>query len=299
MRPALFEYAVAADVDQAIGLLEQFGDEAKVLAGGQSLVPMLNFRLVRPRYLIDIGRIKGLDSISSVDGGLHIGALTRQRTIERSDLVREVCPLLTEAIKHVGHQQTRNRGTVGGSLAHADPAAELPAVVTALDAKLRVKSTAGERVLQAREFFRGSLTTALRPNEILVAVEIPSWPIGTGSGFCEYSRRQGDFAIVGAAAVMHRDANGRVARVRVALIGAGDRPFDATSIATDWLIGHIPDEANCKGAAEEIGASVEPDSDIHAPADYRKHLATVLAGRALLCAAQRAVIPGRERGNGH
>jgi aerobic carbon-monoxide dehydrogenase medium subunit len=299
MRPALFEYDVAADVDQAIGLLEQFGDEAKVLAGGQSLVPMLNFRLVRPRYLIDIGRIKALDSISSVDGGLHIGALTRQRTVEHSDLVREVCPLLAEAIKHVGHQQTRNRGTVGGSLAHSDPAAELPAVVTALDAKLRVKSTAGERVLQAREFFRGSLTTALRPNEILVAVEIPSWPTGTGSGFCEYSRRQGDFAIVGAAAVMHCDANGRVARVRVALIGVGDRPFDATSIATDWLIGHIPDEANCKGAAEEIGASVEPDSDIHAPADYRKHLATVLAGRALLCAAQRAVTPERERGNGH
>jgi carbon-monoxide dehydrogenase medium subunit len=299
MRPALFEYAVAANVDQAIGLLEQFGDEAKVLAGGQSLVPMLNFRLVRPRYLIDIGRIKGLDSISSVDGGLHIGALTRQRTVERSDLVREVCPLLAEAIKHVGHQQTRNRGTVGGSLAHADPAAELPAVVTALDARLRLKSIAGERVLQAREFFRGSLTTALRPNEILVAVEIPSWPIGTGSGFCEYSRRQGDFAIVGAAAVMQRDANSRVAGVRVALFGAGDRPFDATSIATDRLIGQIPAEANCKAAAEEIGANVEPDSDIHAPADYRKHLATVLAGRALLCAAQRAVIPGWERGNGY
>jgi aerobic carbon-monoxide dehydrogenase medium subunit len=299
MRPAPFEYAVAADVDQAIGLLGQFGDEAKVLAGGQSLVPMLNFRLVRPRYLIDIGRIKGLDFVSLVDGGLHIGALTRQRTVERSDLVRDVCPLLAEAIKHVGHQQTRNRGTIGGSLAHADPAAELPAVVTALDAKLRLKSIGGERVLQAREFFQGSLTTALRPNEILVAVEIPSWPIGTGSAFCEYSRRQGDFAIVGAAAVMQREANGRVARLGIALIGAGDRPFDATSIATDWLIGQIPDEANCKAAAGEIGASVEPDSDIHAPADYRKHLATVLAGRALLCAAQRAVIPGRERGNGH
>ena len=172
MRPAPFEYAVAADVDQAIGLLGQFGDEAKVLAGGQSLVPMLNFRLVRPRYLIDIGRIKGLDFVSLVDGGLHIGALTRQRTVERSDLVRDVCPLLAEAIKHVGHQQTRNRGTIGGSLAHADPAAELPAVVTALDARLRLKSIAGERVLQAREFFQGSLTTALRPNELLVAVEI-------------------------------------------------------------------------------------------------------------------------------
>ena len=171
MRPAPFEYAVAADVDQAIGLLGQFGDEAKVLAGGQSLVPMLNFRLVRPRYLIDIRRIKGLDFVSLVDGGLHIGALTRQRTVERSDLVRDVCPLLAEAIKHVGHQQTRNRGTIGGSLAHADPAAELPAVVTALDARLRLKSIAGERVLQAREFFQGSLTTALRPNELLVAVE--------------------------------------------------------------------------------------------------------------------------------
>jgi carbon-monoxide dehydrogenase medium subunit len=285
MRPAPFEYAVAADVDQAIGLLGQFGDEAKVLAGGQSLVPMLNFRLVRPRYLIDIGRIESLDYISVIDGDLHIGALTRQRTVERSDLVREVCPLLAQAIKHVGRQQTRNRGTVGGSLAHADPAAELPAVVTALDARLRLKSIAGERVLQAREFFQGSLTTALQPNEMLVAVEIPGWPIGTGSGFYEYSRRHGDFAIVGAAAVMQRDANGRVARVRVAVIGAGDRPFDAASIATDCLAGQIPDEANCNAAAKKIGATVEPDGDIHAPAEYRKHLATVLAGRALLAAA--------------
>ena len=198
-----------------------------MLAGGQSLVPMLNFRLVRPRYLIDIGRIKSLDYVSLVDGDLHIGALTRQRTVERSDLVREVCPLLAEAIKHVGHQQTRNRGTVGGSLAHADPAAELPAVVTALDARLRLKSIAGERMVQAREFFQGSLTTALQPNEMLIAVEIPRWPIGTGSGFREYSRRHGDFALAGAAAVMQRDANGRVARVRIAVIGAGDRPFDA------------------------------------------------------------------------
>jgi CO/xanthine dehydrogenase FAD-binding subunit len=285
MRPAPFEYAVASDVDQAIGLLGQFGDETKVLAGGQSLVPMLNFRLVRPRYLIDIGRIESLDYISVIDGDLHIGALTRQRTVERSDLVREVCPLLAQAIKHVGHQQTRNRGTVGGSLAHADPAAELPAVVTALDARLRLKSIAGERVLQAREFFQGSLTTALQPNEMLVAVEIPGWPIGTGSGFYEYSRRHGDFAIVGAAAVMQRDANGRVARVRVAVIGAGDRPFDAASIATDCLAGQIPDEANCNAAAKKIGATVEPDGDIHAPAEYRKHLATVLAGRALLAAA--------------
>ena len=219
MRPAPFEYAVPADVDQAIGLLGQFGDEAKVLAGGQSLVPMLNFRLVRPRYLIDIGRIKGLDFVSLVDGGLHIGALTRQRTVERSDLVRDVCPLLAEAIKHVGHQQTRNRGTIGGSLAHADPAAELPAVVTALDARLRLKSIAGERVLQAREFFQGSLTTALRPNELLVAVEDSELADRDRIGFLRIQPAPGRFC--------HRGrCSGHAAR--------GERPGRSIGDRADW-----------------------------------------------------------------
>ncbi len=289
MRPPPFAYADPQSLGEVLGLLKQYGDEAKVLAGGQSLLPLLNFRVARPSYLVDINRVSELDYIRPLDGGgLSIGALTRHRTLEQSTLVRERCPLLHEAIGHVAHVQIRNRGTIGGSLAHADPAAELPAVVTALDGKLRVRGSRGERTLSPREFFVSNLTTALEPDEVLIAIDLPGWPAGTGAAFTEFSRRQGDFALVGVGALVALDAGGRVARAGLALIGVGSKPFDAAPIANEILRGERPDEAKLRAVAERVAKAVEPNSDLHAPADYRKHLANLLTRRVLLEAAKRA-----------
>ena len=292
MRPPPFAYADPQSVEEATGALAQYGDDAQILAGGQSFVPLLNFRLARPDYIIDINKISALDYIKSTDDGLVIGALTRHRTVEQSDLVRETCPLLHQAIRHVGHIQIRNRGTVGGSLAHADPAAELPAVVTALGGRLRLRSASGERVIGSDEFFLAHLTTAMEAEEMLVAVELPAWPAGSGACFVEFSRRQGDFALVGAGAILALDADGRVARTGLALMGAGGKPFNGAAIASDILRGEKPDAARIQEIAKRIGESVDPDSDIHAPADYRKHLAEVMTRRALLGASQRTGAEG-------
>ncbi len=288
MRSPPFAYADPKTVDEAVGLLADHGDDARLLAGGQSLVPLLNFRLAAPGVLIDLNRIDALDYIGSKNGGLEIGALTRHSTVEHSDLVREVCPLLHEAIGHVGHAQIRNRGTIGGSLAHADPAAELPAVVTALGGRLRLRGGHGERTLDPAEFFVSHLTTALDAQEMLVAIELPTWPARTGACFAEFARRQGDFAIVGAGAVLTLDDDGRVARAGLGLMGVGGRPFDGGAIATDILGGARPDAAKIDAVAGRIAESVTPDTDLHAPADYRKHLASVMSRRALQGAADRA-----------
>ncbi len=293
MRPPPFSYVDPVGVDEAVGVLAEHGDEAGILAGGQSLVPLLNFRLARPTVLVDINRIAALDYIEPRDGGLEIGALTRHRTVEQSALVREACPLLSEAIGHVGHAQIRNRGTIGGSLAHADPAAELPAVVTALGGRLRLRGASGERTVGPDEFFVGHLTTAIGPEEMLVALELPAWPAGTVSCFVEFSRRQGDFAVVGAGAVLALAEDGRVERAGLALMGVGGRPFDGAAIASEGLGGGVPNEAAVRAVADRVEKSVEPDSDLHAPADYRKHLAGVLTRRALLGAAQRAGSGGK------
>ena len=288
MRPPPFSYADPTTLDEAMGVLAGHGDEAGILAGGQSLMPLLNFRLARPAVILDINRIAELDYIEPRDGGLEIGALTRHRAVEQSAPVREACPLLNEAIGHVGHVQIRNRGTIGGSLAHADPAAELSAVVTALGGRLRLRSARGERVLGADAFFVGHLTTAIGPDEMLVAVAFPAWPPGTVSCFVEFSRRQGDFAVVGAGAVLAMAEDGRVERAGLALTGVGGRPFDGAAIASEGLRGAAPDEAAVRAVAERVARAVEPDSDIHAPADYRRHLAGVLTRRALLGAVRRA-----------
>ncbi len=299
MKAPPFQYADPDGVADTVALLAELGDEAKVLAGGQSLVPLLNFRLAQPRYLVDINRVAELDYIRPLDGGLTLGALARQRAVERSELVRERCPLLREAIQHVGHVQIRNRGTVGGSLAHADPAAELPAVVTALAGHLRVRGPSGERVLNADEFFLGYLTTALAPDELLVAVELPAWPAEAGSCFLEFSRH-GDFATVGVAAILALDDDGRVERAGLALIGVGGMPFNATALVEEVLRGERPDEAALRAVGERVGAAVQPDSDIRAPADYRKHLANVLTRRALQKAAERARTgDGEQHSYGH
>lgn len=287
MRPPPFSYADPSTVDEALGLLAEHGDDAGILAGGQSFVPLLNFRLARPTVIVDINRIAELDYIEQKNGTLEIGALTRHRAVEQSALVSETCPLLSEAIAHVGHVQIRNRGTVGGSLAHADPAAELPAVVTALGGSLRLRSASGERTLAPGDFFVSSLTTAIEPGEMLVAVELPAWPAGTATCFTEFSRRQGDFALAGAGAALAFGDGGRVERAGLALMGVGDRPFDGSAIANELLGDETPSEAAVQAVAERVQSNVEPSSDIHAPADYRRHLAGVMARRALLGAVQR------------
>ncbi|MDD9984249.1 MAG: xanthine dehydrogenase family protein subunit M [Gammaproteobacteria bacterium] len=287
MRPPPFSYADPSTVEEALGLLAEHGDDAGILAGGQSFVPLLNFRLARPDVIVDINRIADLAYIEQQNGVLRIGALTRHRAVEQSALAREACPLLSEAIGHVGHAQIRNRGTVGGSLAHADPAAELPAVVTALGGQLRLRNASGERTLDPGDFFVSSLTTAIEPDEMLVAVELPAWPAGTATCFAEFSRRQGDFALAGAGAVLAFGDDGRVERAGLALMGVGDRPFDGVAIASELLCGEAPNEAVVRAVAERVASSVEPASDLHAPADYRRHLAGVLTRRALLGAMER------------
>ena len=228
MKPPPFEYHAPGSLPEALDLLARLGPDAKVLAGGQSLVPLLNLRLARPAHLVDINNLAELGEIQPLDGGLKIGAMVRQRAAERSDLVRERCPLMAEALPFIGHPQIRNRGTVGGSLAHADPASELPAVAAALDADLVVQSVRGERVLKPEDFFVSFLTTSLEPDELLVELRVPAWPSGAGWAYLEISRRHGDFAMVGVASIVRLAADGSVAEARLAYTGAGGAPIRPT-----------------------------------------------------------------------
>ncbi len=286
MKPPRFDYLLPRSLDEALGMLAQHGEEAKVLAGGQSLVPLLNFRLVRPAYLIDLNDIPGLDGIRVDDGRLAIGAMTRQRAVETSPVVRERCPLLAEAMPQIGHVQIRNRGTIGGSLAHADPAGELPAVLAALDGELLLRSRRGERRLTPQEFFVGYLTTAAAPDELLVEARLPVTSPRTGTAFLELSRRHGDFALVGVAATVTVDSGGVCTACAIALTGVGPTPVVARDAARA-LIGVEPTAEACEEVGRRVASALEPDSDLHASADYRKHLAGVLTRRALGRAAER------------
>lgn len=287
MKPPPFEYFDPASVEEALALLKEHGEEAKVLAGGQSLVPLLNFRLARPRYLIDLNRIPAFSYIREVNGGLAIGAMTRQRAVERSPLVRERCPLLAEAMPLIGHPQIRNRGTIGGSLAHADPAAELPAAVAALRGELVVRGADRQRLLTPEQFFVSYLTTALEPSELLVEVRLPAWPPRTGWAFLEVSRRHGDFALVGVAAVLTVDEAGVCTHAALALTGVGPTPVLA-SRAAQGLVGGGPTAEAFEEAARRVSEALRPDSDLHASAEYRRHVAGVLTRRALARALERA-----------
>ena len=293
MKPPRFDYLVPRSLDEALGLLAQHGEEAKVLAGGQSLVPLLNFRLVRPAHVVDLNEVPGLDGIRVDDGRLAIGAMTRQRHAETSALVRERCPLLAEALPQVGHVQIRNMGTIGGSLAHADPAGELPAVVAALDGELVLRSRRGERRLAPHEFFVGYLTTAAAPDELLVEARVPVTPPRTGTAFMEVSRRHGDFALVGVAATVTLDAGGVCTACAIALTGVGPTPVVARDAARA-LVGVKPTDDALMDVGRRVAGALMPDSDLHASADYRKHLAGVLTRRALARAAGR-VDAGKER----
>jgi aerobic carbon-monoxide dehydrogenase medium subunit len=280
MKPAPFMYAAPSTLVEALALLVTHGDKAKLLAGGQSLVPMMNFRLARPEYIIDLNRVAGLDAIIEQDATLVVGAMTRQRSLERSDLIRQRYPLLLEAVQYIGHTAIRNRGTVGGSMAHADPAAELPAVLVAYGGSVRVQGPQGTREIPAAELFLTYFTTTLAADEILTEVRFPRWPEGTGWCFLEESRRHGDFAMVGVAALITLDAERRCTHTAVALTGVDGMPH-AVMEATGILVGHVPDEARIAEVARAAAAGVAPESDIHASAAFRRHLSGVLTRRAL------------------
>ncbi|MBI2155962.1 MAG: xanthine dehydrogenase family protein subunit M [Candidatus Rokubacteria bacterium] len=280
MKPPRFEYFDPTTVEAALDLLGEHGENAKVLAGGQSLMPLLNFRLIRPQVLVDLNGIGALAYVRPCDGGLALGALTRQRALERSAVVRERCPLVAQAVPFIGHAAIRNRGTIGGTLAHADPAAELPAVVTALGGTLVLRSIRGERVLPADRFFVSYLTTAAAPDEILVEVRLPGAGSRTGSAFQEVSRRHGDFALVGVAAIVSLGADDVCTAASVAVAGVGPVPLRVDD-ATRLLLGEKPDERTLAEVGRRVSEQLTPDADLHASSEYRKQVAGVLARRAL------------------
>lgn len=286
---ATFEYRAPTSVQEAVELLESSGDDAKVLAGGQSLVPLINLGLAQPGVLIDINGIPGLDGIQEVNGSVAVGALVRHADAEHSDVIARSCPLLAEALPLIGDRQVRNRGTVGGSMAHADPVAELPSVALCLDARMRLDGPNGSRDVPARDFFVTYLTTALEPSELLTAVWFPVTPAGAGVSFLELVRRKGDFAIVAAAATLELAADGTYRKVSLALSGVAPTPIRATA-AEEMLRGQAPSPDLIRRAAAAAAAAdnVDPESDVMASADYRRAMAEVYARRALSQAAERA-----------
>src|SRR5499427_6677862 len=257
MKPPRFDYLAPSSLDDALVLLDRHGEQAKVLAGGQSLVPLLNFRLARPAYLVDLNEIAGLDDIRMDGDHLVIGAMARQRAVETSSLVRAHCPLLAEAMPEIGHVQIRNRGTFGGSVAHADPASELPAVIAALDGELVVTSTRGQRVVKPDAFFVSYFTTALEPSELLRSVRLPVVPPRTGTAFIEMSRRHGDFALVGVAATVTVDGAGACTRCTLALIGVGATPVVPREAAAA-LVGVQPTADAVAEIGRRVSAFVRP-----------------------------------------
>jgi aerobic carbon-monoxide dehydrogenase medium subunit len=285
MKPPLFSYHDPRTTADVVGLLESL-DNAKLLAGGQSLMPMLNMRYVLPDHVIDLNRVDGLSYIRDNNGALEIGAMTRQRDIEFSDLVRERCPLMHEAIRHVGHRQTRNRGTLGGSLCHLDPSAELVSVAAALDATVAVAGKNGARSIDFAAFPVAYMTPAIELEELVTGVTFPCWPAGHGYAFVEFSRRHGDFAIV-SAAVLIEETNGKVTRASVTLGGMGPAPVRATEVERA-LIGEVIEEQRMREICEML-RKLDAIEDIHAPASYRQQLATVLPRRALMKAHERIV----------
>jgi carbon-monoxide dehydrogenase medium subunit len=286
MKPAPFDYIAATSVDMAAAALADGGDDAKIIAGGQSLVPLLNFRLLRPSILIDINRIESLAFISETATDIRVGALTRHYQLETSPVIARHLPVLSCAMTHVAHLAIRNRGTIGGSLAHGDPAAELPMMALLLDAELHIGSVAAARITAARDFFLDALTVDLNAGEIVTEIALPKLPPQTGWGFAEVSRRRGDFALAAAAATL-AVAAGAIVEARIALSGIGRTAVRAAT-AESLLVGHALEPPLVSQAIEAVRAAIEPDTDLHASADYRRHLAGVLTGRALAAAWRRA-----------
>ena len=284
MKLPAFEYACPATLSEAVALLASHDGDAKAIAGGQSLVPMLAFRVASPSLLVDLRKLPGLDQIKITDAGIRLGALVRWRDILDDARLRHAHPLLAAAIKHVAHYQIRNRGTVGGSVAHADPAAEMPGVVVTCEATIAVTGKSGARVIPADSFFQGALTTALAPDEIITEIRFPAWPAGRRFGFEEFALRRGDFALAAAAVFYDQDAGGRAANAHVGVIGVGDRPVRLATVEAA-LDGARVDAAVIARAAAAASAAVDPQDDIHASAAYRRSLVGTMVERALLSAS--------------
>ncbi len=278
-----FDYACPSTLPEAIELLASH-DDAKAIAGGQSLVPMLAFRLAQPSLLVDLRKLADLRGIRISDAGVTLGAMVRWRDIEDDERLETAHPLLKAAISHVAHYQIRNRGTVGGSIAHADPAAEMPGIAMTCDAEIAVVGKSGAHVIQAADFFQGALTTALTTDEIIVEIRLPAWPAGRRWGFQEFARRRGDFAMAAAAVFYDQDERGKARNAHVGVIGVGDRPLRLTAVE-DLLNGESIDEATIAKADAATSAAVEPQDDIHASAAYRRSLVGTMVERALTSAA--------------
>lgn len=286
MIPAQFEYHAPSSVPEALRLLKQLPD-AKLLAGGHSLLPMMKLRLVSPPHVIDLGRIGTLKYIKETGPTVAIGALTTHWMIESSPVIQRRAPLLAECAARIGDIQVRNVGTIGGSLAHADPAADYPAGVLALDAAITVEGSSGRRTIPATEFFTGVFSTALRPDEVLVEVNVPALPPRTGSAYLKFPHPASGFAVVGVAAVVTMDGKGRCERARIGITGVAPVAYRPRG-TEDALIGATPDEKSIAAAAATAADGVDPNEDIFASAEYRRHLAQVFTKRALLAAVKRA-----------
>jgi carbon-monoxide dehydrogenase medium subunit len=282
-----FEYHSPETIDEVLALLAEHGDEAKVMAGGQSLVPLLAMRLARPAQVVDINRVGGMSEINANGDGVAFGALVRERAAERSPVVRDQLPLLAEALPYIGHAAIRTRGTIGGTVAHADASAEIPCVLAALDGSVVARSTRGERTVAAADFFQGHFTTALDDDECVVEVRMPTANPSAGYAFHEVARRHGDFALVGVAATLALGADGRITDGRIALMGVADVPHRARA-AEAQLVGAEPTAETFAAVAQTATANLTPGSDIHGSAAYRRHLAAVTVRRTLTTAAERA-----------
>jgi carbon-monoxide dehydrogenase medium subunit len=286
MKPASFKYVAAASIDHALSLKAEHGDDAKFLAGGQSLMPAMNFRLAQPAVLIDINQIADLAGIRRSAAATRVGPVTRYRALQRDAAFARDFALIGEALPHIAHPQIRNRGTIGGNLAHADPASELPAIALALGARFHVRTATQERWIEASDFFVGALTTDLQPDEMLVGIELLLTKPRTGCCFMEIARRRGDFAIVGVAAMMTLGERDECTDVRLAFCGVGETPIDAGS-AAEVLVGGAPTEAAIRDVAASVQRMIDPGGSVHATADYQRHVAGVLTERALRTAHQR------------
>lgn len=288
------EYRRARDAGDAVALLTEYGSDAKILAGGQSLIPLMSFRLARPTVLVDLNSAAGLDEIHQDDGHLVIGAMVRQRTLERDPATGAAVPLLPVLLAHVGHVTNRNRGTIGGSIAHADPAAELPTLVQALGGEMVVQGPSGTRIIGSDDFFQGTFTTSMDFNDVLIAVRLPSLPDGTGVAVQELARRRGDFAIVATLAAVHLDDGGRVDLARLAVSGVAPVPIRLRE-SESRLVGATVDQAGTgiderivDAAVDAVNGAIDPTDDVHASGVYRRDMTGVLVRRAIRIAVHRA-----------
>lgn len=288
MKPAPFEYHVPDSIEQALDLMSQYAGEAQILAGGQSLVPAMNFRIAQPTRLVDLNQVSELSYIREDEGVIRVGAMTRERHLEMDSLVEKHTPLLHEAAPNIAHPQIRNRGTIGGSIVNADPAAELPVLMLALNARLKAKNKSGERWIDASDFFLGMFTTALDPDEILAEIELPFMPARTGWSFMEVAPRAGDYALMGVATLVTLDESGKCESAKLVYLNAGDGPVDAKEAAASLVGEELNDKLIDAAAAHASEKEITPFGNVHTSPEFQQHLANVLTKKTLKQAMQRA-----------